>query len=257
VAGTLYFRIALVLVSVMTNSHQTGYFSISYRVVEVLFTVPGLLVIAAFPIFARAARDDPRRLAYAISRVFEVLLIIGVWISLVIAISAGFAIRVIGGAKFAPAADVLAVQGIAVGATFVGAVWNFALLSLHLHRLIIIYTLALLALVTCAVAALVPLDGAQGAAIGVAAAEVTGAIGGCVLLVRGRSYLKPRLGVLPKVAIAAVLAASPLLASGLGEVAQAIAATIIYCAVLLALKAPPEEVYDLLPARLRRRPSQT
>lgn len=251
-AGTLYFRIALILVSVMTNAHELGYFSISYRVVEVLFTIPALLVSAAFPIFARAAREDPQRLAYAISRVFEVMLMAGVWLSLSIAIGAGFAVKVVGGHAFAPAGPVLAVQGIAVGATFVAAVWNFALLSLHLHRLILLFSIAMLALVTSAVAALVPLDGAQGAAIGVALAEVTSAIVGGVLLVRGRAHLMPRARVIPRVALATLLAASPVLLTGLGEVAQVILATIIYLTALLALKAPPQELYGLLPARLRR-----
>ena len=33
--------VAIVLVSLMADSHQVGYFSVSYRVVEVLFTIPG------------------------------------------------------------------------------------------------------------------------------------------------------------------------------------------------------------------------
>ncbi len=251
-AGTLYFRIALVLVSVLTDSHQVGYFSVSYRIVEVLFTIPGLVVTAAFPIFARAARDDPDRLAYAISRVFEVLLIVGVWVALALAVGATFAIKVIGGPKFAPAAEVLAVQGVAAGATFVSAVWGFAMLSLHLHRLILIFNLSMLVLVAAAVAALAPLDGAQGAAIGIAAAEVVGAIGAGVLLVRGRTHLKPRLRVLPRVALAALLAASPVLVPGLGSLGRVLVGTVIYAVVLLALKAPPQELYDVLPARMRR-----
>ena len=78
---------------------------------------------------------------------FEVLLIVGVWVALSLAVGATFAIKVIGGPKFAPAAEVLAVQGVAAGATFVSAVWGFAMLSLHLHRLILMFNLSMLVLV--------------------------------------------------------------------------------------------------------------
>ncbi len=252
-ASTLYFRIALVLVSVMTSSHELGYFSASYRVVEGLIVIPGLLVGGAFPIFARAARDDMERLAYAIARVFEVACILGVWVSLAVAVGAPFAIRVIGGAHFAPAAKVLAVQGIAVGAMFVGVVWGYGLLSLHLHRVILLFNTSLLVLVTVLVVALIPLDGAQGAAIGVATAESIGAIAGLITLARHRAELRPRLRVLPRVVVAAALGATPALATGLPDIVRVVLATIIYGAVVIALKAPPAELYDAVtPKRLRR-----
>lgn len=250
-AGTLYFRVAIVLVSVLAGARQLGYFSVSFRVVEVLFTIPGLLVGAAFPIFARAAREDPARLGYALSRVFEVSLLVGAWIALSLAVGAHLAIEVVGGARFLPAVGVLAIQGVAVGATFVSAVWGYGMLSLHLHRLILVYNLSMLALVAVVVAILVPLDGAQGAAIGTTAVELLGAIVSGVLLIWRRPHLAPRLRVLPRVAIAAALGATPALAGDLDVVVRVILSTIIYAVVLVALKALPTELYDAVPARLR------
>ncbi|HEY2718315.1 MAG TPA: oligosaccharide flippase family protein [Solirubrobacteraceae bacterium] len=252
-ASTLYFRVAIVIVSVLASAQQLGYFSISFRVVEVLFTIPGLLVGAAFPIFARAARDDPARLGYALSRVFEVSLIVGVWIALSIAVGAHLAVEVIGGSRFLPATPVLAVQGIAVGATFVSSVWGFGMLSLHLHRLILTFNLAMLGLVAVVVAILVPLDGAEGAAIGTASVEVVAAIGNGLLLVRGRPHLAPSLRVVPRVALAALLGGAPALLDGLPVVLRLLLSTVIYAAVLLALKAPPPELLTLVPRRLARR----
>lgn len=252
-ASSLYFRVAIVLVSLIASAHQLGYFSISFRVVEVLFVVPGLLVGAAFPIFARAARNDPARLGYALSRVFEVSLIVGVWISLSIAVGARLAILVIGGVHFLPATPILAVQGIAVGATFVTSVWGYGMLSLHLHRLILTFNLVMLALVAIVVAILTTLDGAQGAAVGTASIEVVGAIASGLLLVRGRPHLAPRLRVVPRVALAALLGATPALASGLPVVVRVLLSTAIYAAVLIVLRAPPAELLDLVPVRLRGR----
>jgi len=251
-AATLYFRVALVLVSLMASQHQVGYFSLSYRVVEVLLVIPGLLVGAAFPIFARAARDDPQRLGYAISRVFEVSLLTGVWMALTIAIGARLAVMIVGGSKFLPAVSVLQVQGIAVGATFVSAVWGYGLLSLHLHRLILGFSLSMLALLTALLAALIPVDGAQGAAIGIATAEVLAATMGGVLLVRGRPHLAPSLRVVPRAAAAALVAATPALVPGLPVIVRVILSSLIYLGALLALKAIPREVFEALPPRLRR-----
>jgi O-antigen/teichoic acid export membrane protein len=248
-ASTLYFRVAIVIVSVIASAEQLGYFSISFRVVEVLFAIPGLLVGAAFPIFARAARDDPARLGYALSRVFEVSLMVGVWVALSIAIGAHFAIELIGGTRFLPATPVLAVQGIAVGATFVSSVWGYGMLSLHLHRLILTFNLSMLALVAIVVAILVPLDGAQGAAIGTASVEVVAAIGNGLLLVRGRPHLAPSLRTVPRVALAALLGASPALADSLPVPVRVLLSTVIYVGALLALKAPPPELLTLMPGR--------
>ncbi|HTB70242.1 MAG TPA: hypothetical protein VK707_04620 [Solirubrobacteraceae bacterium] len=252
-ASTLYFRVAIVIVSVAASAKQLGYFSISFRIVEVLFTIPGLLVGAAFPIFARAARDDPARLGYALSRVFEVSLMVGVWIALSIAVGAHLAIEVIGGARFLPATPVLAVQGIAVGAVFVSSVWAFGMLSLHQHRLILTFNLAMLGLVAIVVAVLVPLDGAQGAAIGTAFVEVVAAVVNGLLLVRGRPHLAPSLRVVPRVALAALLGSAPALLGGLPIVLRVLLSTTIYVAALLALRAPPPELLTLVPGRLARR----
>lgn len=252
-ASTLYFRVAIVIVSVIASAQQLGYFSISFRVVEVLFTIPGLLVGAAFPIFARAARDDPARLGYALSRVFEVSLMVGVWIALSIAVGAHLAIEVIGGAHFLPATPVLAVQGIAVGATFVSTVWGYGMLSLHLHRLILTFNLAMLALVAVVVAILTTVDGAQGAAIGTASVEIVAAVGNGLLLVRRRPHLAPRLRAVPRVAAAALLGATPALAGGLPVIVRVLLSTAIYAAVLLALRAPPQELLALVPVRFGRR----
>lgn len=251
-AGTLYFRVAIVLVSLIAGAHELGFYSLSFRVVEVLFLLPGLLVGAAFPIFARAARDDPARLGYALGRVFHVSLLLGVWIAVTLAVGARFAILVVGGHKFLAAVPVLAVQGLGVGASFVGAVWAYGMLSLHLHRLILLFNLAMLALVAALVGLLAAIDGAEGAAIGTAIAELVGAVSGGLLLVRGRPHLRPSLAPLPLVAIAALAGLAPALATGLPVVVRVVLSSLIYAAALLLLRAIPAELIDLLPGRLRR-----
>jgi PST family polysaccharide transporter len=205
----------------------------------------------AFPIFARAARDDHERLAYGIERVFEVSLIVGVWTSLAIALGADFAISTIGGAKFSPAGTVLAIQGISVGSAFVGAVWGFGLLSLGRHRAILIFNLYALVAVIAAVSLGASLDGARGAAIATSAVELANAIIGLRMLTHGRAHLNPSLRAVPKVAVALAVAALPALLP-VDEPARVAISAVLYLAALLALRALPSELLALLPGRLRR-----
>ncbi len=250
-AAAVYFRVAILLVSVLSSGFQLGYFSISFNVMAALFSIPALLVSVAFPIFSRAARDDHERLAYAIERVFEVSLILGAWMALAIALGSDFAIELIGGPKFAAAGGVLAIQGISVGATFVGTVWGFGLLSLGRHRTILMFNLIALAAVIIAVSVLAPIDGARGAAIGTSAVEVGNAIFGAVLLARASSALRPSLRVVPKVALALALAASPVLL-GVSEPARVAISGAVYLLALLLLRALPQELSALLPNRRSR-----
>ncbi len=257
ITATLYLRVAVVLVSLLSSGRQLGYFSVSYRIVENLFTLPGLLVGAAFPIFAHTAQAEPARFAHAVSRVLDASLIVGVWVSLSLIVGAHLAIEVVGGAKFLPATSVLAVQGLAVAAVFVSTVWGCALLSLHLHRTILVLNLTLLALAAIAVAVLAPLYGAQGAAAATAAVEILAAVAGGVVLVRGRPHLRPSLRVLPKVALAAAVGATPMLLTGVPILGRVALSSGLYAVVLLWRGAVPSDAIELLGWRrgpMRRRP---
>jgi lipopolysaccharide exporter len=249
VAATLYLRVAVVLVSLLSNARQLGYFSVSYRVVENLFPLPGLLVGSAFPIFAHAAHGDTARFAYAISRVFDASLIVGVWISLSLIVGAHLAVEVVGGERFLPAAPVLAVQGLAVAGASVNLVWGSALLSLRLHRAILALNLALFVLVALAVAVLSPLYGAQGAAAATASVEIAAAFAGAVVLLRGRPHLRPSLRVLPKVALAVAAGATPMLLVGVPVAGRLALSTCLYAAVLLWRGALPPDLGELLGRR--------
>lgn len=248
-AATLYFRLAFVIVSLLAGARELGYFGLSFRIVEMLFAIPGLLVGAAFPIFARAARDDPARMGYAMSRVFEVALIVGAWMSLALAAGASFAIAVIGGADFEPASPMLAILGLALGATYVNAVWGYAMLSLHMHRTMLVLSVTSLAALAALASVLTLLDGARGAAIATAGVEVGMTVLSGAVLVRRHPHLRPRMAIVPKVALAALLGAGPMLATGVPVVVRIVLCSVVYGAVLLATRAFPRELEALVPRR--------
>jgi O-antigen/teichoic acid export membrane protein len=244
-AATLYFYLAVLLVSLLASGRTLGYFSVSVRVIQVLLVVPGLAIGAAFPIFSRAARDDRARLVYALGRVFEVCLLVGALLALCLAVGAPVAIEVVGGPKFAPAASLLAIQGLGLGASFLGAVWATGLLSLHRYREIL--TINLLALVVGGglIAALVSIDGARGAAIATAADEfVLAALSGAALIRVDRALMPP-LRTVPGITLAVGLAiASTLL--HLPVLASVALAGAIYLVAVRVLGVVPEELLEHL-----------
>jgi O-antigen/teichoic acid export membrane protein len=249
-ASTLYFYIAVILVSLLASSQTLGYFSVSARVIQVLLVMPGLAVGAAFPIFSRAARDDRVRLSYALGRVFEVSLLVGVLVSLCLAIGASVVIDVVGGPKFGPAAPVLAIQGIGLGASFSGAVWSNGLLSLGRYREILAINLFALLVGSALIAVLVSIDGAHGAAIATAAGEIVLAVISGFALANADRSLTPPLRIVPSLLLALGLAVASTLID-LPVLVSVVLASAVYLGVLLVMGAIPAELRQ----QLRLRPS--
>jgi O-antigen/teichoic acid export membrane protein len=252
-ASAIYFRVSILLVSALSSAAQLGYFSASFRIIEVLTVVPALLASSAFPIFARAARDDHDRLGYALGQVFEVSVIAGAWVAVSIAVGAPLAIAIVGGQEFKPAVPVLAIQGIALGAMFVSLVWAYALLSLGRYRAILSISVSALFLTALLVAPLVLADGARGAAIGIAVAEFAAAVAQCLAVVRTNPVLRPSLRVVPRVAVAAALGLIPLAFTSVPTIARLLISTALFGAFLLITRAFPPELIDLVPWIGRRR----
>jgi O-antigen/teichoic acid export membrane protein len=248
--GTIYVYLAVVLLSLVSTQTETGQFGAAFRVFIVLATVPGLLVATAFPVLARAARDDHERLRYALQRLFETALVLGTAFAMVTVIGAPVAIDIVAGGGFGPAVDVLRIQGLAMLASFLLATWGFALISLHLHAALLAANLA--ALVTSATLVLVlgSSSGAEGAAWATLAGEIVLAAGYLIGLVRARRELLPRLGVLPRVA-AAALPGIAIGLSGLPAVPATLAAAASYAVAALALGAVPRELTERIAWRPR------
>jgi O-antigen/teichoic acid export membrane protein len=247
----LYFRMAIIAMSLAASELQTGYFSASYRIIEALAGIPALLVGVTFPILARAARRDPERMRYAMQRILEIALMGGVLMTLATALGAGFAMDVIGGADAEPAAPVLRIQSLYLTAVFLNLAIQIALLALRMHREMLLSALISLGVVVVLLAALIPPYEDRGAAVAVVIAEFVLAAVEAWFLWRAHAHLRPKLGVTPRVAAAAALGLAAGLLAGSHDAVDAAVATVVYLATLAALRAIPPE----LMSALRRRPS--
>ena len=228
--GTIYLLITVVLTSLVGTSHETGYYGISFRIFLVVVNIPVLIVTSALPVLARAARDDPKRLSYALQRLLEIGAILGVWIALVLIFGAKVAIGIVGGREYAPAVGVLQIQSVAIIGTFIAFTLGFVLLSLGQSRALLIANVLALALSITLTLALVPSVGAKGAAAATVAGEFALALFYGVALF-GRRLVSGVSGrFVGPVALAAAPAAALVLIPGLRDIPLVLAATAVYFA---------------------------
>lgn len=249
--GTIYVYTAQILTSLVSSAHQSGLFAASFRVFIVAGAVPGLLVGGALPLLARAARDDRGRLAYALQRIFEVSLILGVMAAVATLAGAEFVIEVIAGHAYAASAGVLQIQGLALIASFLLAGWSYALLSLKRYRGLLLANLVALVVSCSLTLVLASSDGATGAAFATLCGESVLALGSLAALVYGHPELRPRLGILLKVVLATIPAAILALLPDVPSLVRTILALAVYGLLIVLVKAVPAEVVELLPTPLR------
>lgn len=246
--GTIYTYTAQVLTSFVASEHQSGLFAAAFRVFIVLGSIPGLLVTVAFPVLARAARDDDERLAYALNLVVQTCIVLGLGASLATVVGAPGVIEIMAGPQYADATGALRIVALTLLATFLVAPLGFGLLSLHRHAGLLIANGAALAVSLLAVGVLASSHGAEGAALGTVLGETTLAVGYALALLRGRPDLRPEVGR----PLRAVLATGPgllLLLTPVPSIPAALLAVAVFGVLLVVLRAVPDEILDLLPRR--------
>ncbi|MDX6696687.1 MAG: hypothetical protein QOE65_84 [Solirubrobacteraceae bacterium] len=241
--NAIYFRVAIIIVSLVATAQQTGYFGASFRVIEVLIVIPSLAVGAVFPIFARAARDDHTRLAYALERSLEACLIFGSVVALGVSVGAPFIIDVVAGPKFGPAVDVLRIQGLALLGSFATVPWGFVLVSLGRYRELLVINGVALALSAGLTAFLTSADGARGAAFATTVGEFFLAASAAFVLYRSYPALRPSLRVVPAIVAAGALAVAVAVFVPLPAVVLAPLSGIVFLTVVAAAGAIPDELF--------------
>lgn len=249
VLGQVYFRLVIVIMSLVSSPRQTGYFGGSLRAMESLVIVPILVAGVALPVLAAAARDDRARLRYAIGGLSEGAIVAGVLVVLVTFRAAEPVMALIGGSGFRPSGDVLRIQICALLFIALYQIWTMSLIALGRQRdLIATNLIALLGVVVLA-SALVPPLGARGGAI----ASVLGDALLAVLIYRklhgaiGRVVV--RLGFLGRVAAAAIVASVALVVPGLPDLVAAALAGLLFLGVGHSIGMMPNELRDALGAR--------
>ena len=239
--GAIYFYITVVLMSVIASEHQTGLFATSFRVIQVALAVPALVLTAVFPLLNRQGDGIGAGLGERMGRVFDVAVIVGIWMSLAMALGASFIVEVLAGSSGHGAAPVLRIQGLVLTAAFVSASAMFGLLALRRYRPMLIASSCALVLDVVLGLVLVPALGARGGALADVITETAVASALTLTLIRALPRHTIRAAVLMPVAASAALASAVWLVP-IGPVARVLLASMVYFGALLLLGAIPEEV---------------
>lgn len=241
--NVVYFRVLMIMMSLLATAVATGIFATSFRVLEILIGVPVLMLSTAFPVLAHAGQENRERLRYVLQRMTEVGLIAACFLIVVVSIAAGPVIEIIGGSQYDGAVPVLRLQTLALLGAFLGQSWQLGLISINRQTALIFTNLIALTTVLVLGFLLIPSFAAQGAAVAAALGEVVLAVATLVMLIRADRELTPNFGFSGKVALATGAALLPLLIPGLPDLPAALAAAVIYAAVVFFSKAlPPETI---------------
>lgn len=239
--SVVYFRVLMVLVSLLSTDVETGLFATSFRIFEMLLGLPALVLSVALPLLSVAGDEDDARLRNALqsmtdaSLLLSALLVVGIWIL------AEPGIRLIGGGEYVDAAPVLRIQALALIPLFLGQAWALGLIAGRAQRAMAVANGLALIIVLGLGLAFVGGGGATAAAWVAVAAESALAAFLWIALRRMRPGGAPSLLCVWKVAVASAVA------GGIGYVLRdepilAICAAVpAFVAIALATRAVPAD----------------
>jgi O-antigen/teichoic acid export membrane protein len=243
--NVVYFRVLMIMTSLLASSTATGLFATSFQIFAVLFSLPLLVLSSALPLLSVAGRDDDDRLHFGLQRITEVALAISIVFVLVIVATAPWAIPFLGGDAYRDAVPVLQIQAFALIPVFVGQTWQLGLLSLRRQASLTWANTGALVLVIVLGAIFIPLWSAEGAAAAAVIAETGLAALVYFFLWRARPAVAPRLGLTPRVVLASLPAFAVLLVP-LPWLVHAVASVALFVAAAAALRAVPSELWKAL-----------
>lgn len=240
--NTVYFRSVIIVMSLIATAHQVGLFAASYRVMEFLIGLPVLLVGTAFPVLARAASTDEKRLTYGAERLLDSGVLAGVGLVCVTVLGARPALLLIGGVATHGAVPVLQIQSIALFHAFLNTTFGLTLLAQRRNREVVGSSLTALLVVLIATFALVPALEARGAAIASVVAETVLSLLLIVFIRRDLPDLRYHGRNLPKVAAACLVGLALGALIPMPQIVRPVVFALAYVSILGLLGAIPGEL---------------
>lgn len=202
--NVVYFRVVMIMTSLLASKTETGLYATSFQVFAVLFSLPLLVLSSALPLLSVAGRDDEERLRFGLQRMTEVALAGGIVFVLAIFALAPVLIPLLGGDQYRAASPVLQIQVFALIAVFVGQTWQLGLLALRRQAALAWANGGALVVVVVAAAILIPESGARGGAVAAVIGETSLALFVYLALRRASATVAPVVGLLPRVVVASL-----------------------------------------------------
>jgi O-antigen/teichoic acid export membrane protein len=244
--NVIYFRAAMLAMSLLGEPRETGYFGVSFRIIETLMTLTAFVLASALPLLTRTAVRDPARYTQTFKGLVQVSVLVGSGLAVTTVTGAPLAIEIFGGPAFEPATELLQMMALTLLLKFLTTALGFGLLARDRYRAVLVSNLCALAAVVVVSVIAIPPMGGVGAALASIAAEAVLASSYLVCLRGDVRALKPAMPAsVAVVAIATVasavrsLSAPPLVLAVLGP--------LVFTLLVIAVGAIPQQLVSALP----------
>jgi O-antigen/teichoic acid export membrane protein len=119
--GAIYFRVDVIIMSLVKPAAVVGWYGASYRLFETTNLIPEAFMFAFFPVFCRMAIRSDNSLALATQKAIDLLLLVGIPISVGMFTLAGPIVHTLYGAQFAPSVASLRILALATPLLYTNA----------------------------------------------------------------------------------------------------------------------------------------
>jgi len=120
----IYLWIDTVILSLLTNSKVVGWYGVSTRLFTTLMFVPAILSMAWLPRLVSAFEESPRRMHETARRPIELVLLLGLPICVLAAMTSAPIIRILFGPEYSEAAPVLTVLALVLPLMYLNVMLN-------------------------------------------------------------------------------------------------------------------------------------
>ena len=257
IVHSLYARIDLLLLSVLSTGSQLALYGLAYKLIEAFYLLPYIVMQTLLPEMSRLA-GSPRELYTLLRDTFASVLAVAAPVVVYAGAFATPIMELVGGRGFEGAGTVLQIMMLAVGFFFLTVVFAQVLVAINRQADVLRTWLAVLAFNVGLNLVLIPFWDARGAAAALVASE--GIALAVVMLLYRRHGALPRAMRTGRLALAAVTMA--VVAIGMESlplpdiprlILGGIVALLAYGASLVLLKALPSPVRAVVRDRLPRR----
>jgi O-antigen/teichoic acid export membrane protein len=255
IVNGLYFKTAALLLSLLSTDRDVALYGVAYKAFEVLFALPGFIMLTLLPELARLDAGEPRFNAM-VQKAFTAMALLALPI-VGMSLCGKEMMQVLGGGQYGDAGGLLAFVLASVTLACVQGVFGYTLVSQGRQGVLLKVSLLVLVINVVGNLILIPTLGLTGAGIALLCSEVTSIVL-TMLVYRGIAPL-PRLQAPLRtgLAVVAMLGATSVRLLFDHPVPGLLAAGVLglaaYVGTLLALRAVPDELRNMFAGVLRRR----
>jgi O-antigen/teichoic acid export membrane protein len=173
---TIYFRIDVIMLSMMKGDSEVGIYSAATRLTEALLFLSSTFMVSMFPLMSRYFSDSPKTLPFIYRKSVKYLFILALPIAVGVTFFSDKIILLMYGDQFQNTSNVLKILIWATGILFINDVTNFLLISSNKQKFVTISTAIGAVLNTGLNFILIPKYSYQGAAFATVITELSLAV---------------------------------------------------------------------------------